>query len=263
MVGQNVVEIPDGRFEGLAITCAKLSGNRIRQLRTNLFVNISKLEVLYLNENNLIWIDSEAFRPIASSLIHLELKNNRLGEMKRSSTLTAALMPLRRLDRLNLARNGLSVSPDLTMLSQLTELDLSHNELKSVRDEMRGGMRVLLPVSLVNLVLEGNQFVQITSLTFAGLVNLKHLNLEDNSIAKIEAGAFVHAAEHLVTLKLARNYLKHIPSDALFSLLYLERLELASQKVPLKTVRDFAFDRLDNERSAIKIDLSKNQIGRF
>lgn len=217
---------------------------------------MSKLEILDLTDNQLIWIDSEALKPIATSLIELRLQGNQLSSLIRVSSLATALAPLEKLMRLNLAKNNLSAIPDMSHLRLLSDINLSRNSIKSIRDEMNN----LIPSSVVNLNLEENRFDHITSQTFVGLSNLKYLNLGNNRISTIESDSF-NNLPLLVKLTLTRNYLRHIPSGILAPLSYLESLDLSNQNDFLKTISDYAFDRTGNEKVPLKVDLSKNKIG--
>lgn len=172
-----MANIPSSRFGHLAIAYANLRGNRIGTLHSDVFAGITKLEILDLSNNNLAWLDAGALKPAAGSLIELHLESNRLNE-----SLSEALAHLTRLERLNLARNNLSVLVDLRPLVRLTELNLARNQLTSVRVEPSLG---LLPISVVDLNLEGNRFTHLTGRDLVGLTSLKFLNLANNRIVSI------------------------------------------------------------------------------
>ena len=118
-----------------------------------------------------------------------------------------------------------------------------------------------MPINLIELDLQSNRLKQINERWFNELRMLRSLNLEANQISQISENSFSNLKQ-LQVLKLNRNNLKHIPSKLFFPLINLEQLELSSQKAKIERIEDFAFDRLSNERSIKRIDLSNNQISR-
>ncbi len=125
--------------------------------------------------------------------------------------------------------------------------------------------KLLLPDNVVTLNLNDNSIKDIDTRAFKNLRNLKHLTLENNQISFINADTFKDLPE-LKTLVLNKNHLRNIPAGIVSSNFQLNRLDIASQKIPLKTIENYAFDRFEHEDSQIivsklgTLDLSNNNI---
>ncbi|XP_012940486.1 leucine-rich repeat-containing G-protein coupled receptor 4 [Aplysia californica] len=119
----------------------------------------------------------------------------------------------------------LSVTPNLLLLSKLTKLRLSFNNLLNFRtDILPPTLQFIKCVrchlidipdfshfkNLTELSLDFNDFSTIRSTVFQGLENLKTLSLTKNKITSIENGTFLDTSS-LDTLALSGNSLSHLP----------------------------------------------------
>lgn len=253
LAGNELTVIPANRLGDLEISSAVFSQNQISGLSEEAFKGVMKLESLDLSVNKLSDLNEKTFEPIQSSLMHLKINENQLGQIA-DQKLEKILNSLKKLRTLHMRSNDLTKLPNLSQLSQLDELALQSNQIESLNDQ-----RQLLPSSLIDLNVNNNRIKQLTANTLSNLVNLKYLNLESNQISSISEDAFTYLTK-LLQIHLAKNYLKQIPPRILYSLSDLQRLDLSAQNQMIKQIDDYAFDRRVNTNQITKIDLSKNKI---
>lgn len=258
MTGQEVIEIPAGRFANLSVSSLKLEHNRIEAIRNDIFLGMLSLDVLELSDNRISVIETRALKPIGNTLTELKLDDNQLNTMN-PELLSESFSHLTRIASLSLVGNNMSVLPDMSQLKTLTTLILVRNKLTTIGSGLAGVLN-LLPTSLTYLNLGYNHFDRVSKYTFTSLVNLKSLDLGNNRISWIDSEAFANTP-NLVALLLNGNNLKRIPSIS--GLNYLQRLDLSEQNSYIKVVSDYAFDRDGKEIAGVKIDLSKNKIGKY
>lgn len=249
VVENEIVTIPDGRFDGLKISNIYITNNAITNLSKGVFTGLKNLEVLDLSNNQLNYIHPEAFSPVKSSLFSLKLHSNKLGNFE-PEKLTDALSDLGMLKTLILRDNSFTKVANLEDLTSLEELSLADNQIEHLSQ---------LPLNIFDLDLQNNRIKHLSAQTFSNLKNLKYLNLESNQISHIDEDAFIHLTK-IVALNLAKNYIKQVPSRIFFTLANLDRLDLSGQNQMLRDIEDYAFDRASNSKTIRKIDLSKNRI---
>ena len=249
-----ITQIPALRLANLEITVAIFSENLISNVSEDAFKNVIKLDSLDLSVNKLADLSENVFVPLQDTLAHLKLNENTLGKML-PEKLEKCLSVLKHLRTLHLRSNYLKQLPDLSRLDQLDDLSLQSNQIDTLLN--------ILPASLVDLNVNGNRIKQLTTLSLSNLVNLKYLSLESNEIEWISEDAFTHITK-LIQLNLGKNFLKQIPTHALYTLSVLQRLDLSAQNQMLKEIDDYAFDRRSSSHhQLVKIDLSKNRISKI
>lgn len=221
--GLNLVELKPRQFESMTIVDMNLDQNLLVRLDRDTFAGISLLESLSISANKLRFVHQEAFAPVSSTLVKLNLNENKLSQ---ASSLVG-LSCLNSLKSLFIDFNGLPALPDLSKLVKLEELSVA-----------------------------GNKLLHLTSYTFANLTSLKYLNVNKNNIYFIDSDAFSHLT-NLVELSLKSNYIQTIPNKLIYALSNLEHLSLSWNNI--KLIPDYSFDRQQNIKSLI-LSLDKNTI---
>ncbi|XP_020822502.1 platelet glycoprotein Ib alpha chain [Phascolarctos cinereus] len=144
----------------------------------------------------------------------LLLQNNGLQSFS-----TSSLSLLSQLTELNLAKNNMSVLKADEKLPLLSILDLSDNNLQTLPQ-----LRYSLP-SLTSLDLSRNALKSLSLETLAGLDSLENLYLRGNKLRSLPP-KFLKGASKLQKLDLANNYLEQLSADLLADLDNLNTLFL-------------------------------------
>ncbi|CAL8380135.1 unnamed protein product [Boreogadus saida] len=134
-------------------------------------------------------------------------------------------------------------SEELEQLFNLTELDLSQNNLSRIRDVGLTNMS-----QLTTLHLEENQITEMPDYCLQDLSNLQELYINHNQINTISAYAF-SGLHNLLRLHLNSNKLKAIDSQWFDSTANLEILMIGEN--PILGIMDFNFKPLGNLRSLV------------
>ncbi|KAH9503896.1 hypothetical protein Btru_064097 [Bulinus truncatus] len=146
----------------------------------------------------------------------------------------------------------------VNMPSQLTRLDLSHNDIQSIQD---GSFR--RHSNLKTLSLAGNRLRNITSDMFEGLNNLKTLNLSKNLITHLDNNTF-DFLESLESLDLSRNKLsftfKSIPLGSLEKLVNLKILYMQGNA---DTDQPYPIQALSRLRNLTNLYLDVNTLSKL
>ncbi|XP_029019254.1 leucine-rich repeats and immunoglobulin-like domains protein 3 [Betta splendens] len=179
--------------------------------------------------------------------VQLDLSHNKLQVL--NSTLFSKL---RHLSEVKLNHNELDSIPDLGVYAaNITSLNLANNRIGRVSAEQLGPFR-----ALETLDLSGNNLAEVRADSFPALP-LKHLFLNSNRIASLEAGCFANLSGSLQTLRLNRNRLPSIPSK-IFQLPNLQHLELSRNRV--RKVEGLTFHGLHALRS---LRMQRNGLSRL
>ncbi|XP_062858119.1 immunoglobulin superfamily containing leucine-rich repeat protein 2 [Trichomycterus rosablanca] len=143
---KNLVSVPSGL--PFNVTTLSLSANKIQELKSNNFVNVTQVSSLWLARNEIVTIE----RNTLSSL--LQLKN------------------------LDLSHNKIVSFPweDLANLTSLQLLKMNDNEMISLPKDAFANLKDLRSVRINN-----NKFSTIVEGTFDALVALSHLQIYNNS----------------------------------------------------------------------------------
>ncbi len=184
--------------------------NRIANIETAAFRDLTNLKTLHLNDNLLVRTVPATFSGLGN-LQELKLSNNQLV-----SIVPTTFCGMRTLQTLYLNLNRLTSLGATTFsgLGNLQLLDLSSNHLVSIDPAAFIGL-----VELGSITLKGNQLTSIASTTFSGSSNLQEIDLSDNHLTNIESGTF-SGLDGLFILKLYDNEFSHLDlSKADFGLL--------------------------------------------
>lgn len=248
--------IPDDRFAFNNFIKVNLSNNRLFRLSPGTFRDIIKLDILDLSKNKIDYLSIETFKPLANSLTTFLIQVNQLFGME-TSRLSNILNELKKLKNLDVSHNQLTSLPRIKSMNSLTHLNLESNHIEFLTDSDTNEQ--LLPNSLIVLNIQHNELKHLNENSFGVLTKLEYLNLAYNQISEIAENSFLHLTS-LIELDLSYNFLKHIPSRIFYTLVRLDRLELSTQKIPIKSIENYAFDRKSNKHQISLISLKNNKI---
>ncbi|EAT42354.1 AAEL006099-PA, partial [Aedes aegypti] len=156
-----------------------LNHNKISVVSNRTFVGLGDLLVLNLRGNLIDQIEPMTFTPLVK-LEELNLGQNRISTVGLSAKALLGLMDLK---ILYLDDNRLEVIPSeetFEPVNKLAELYISTNSLKVLRD---GAFQVLSELTLLDV--RSSLLSNVSAETFAGIENLKSLNLADNRFERI------------------------------------------------------------------------------
>jgi Leucine-rich repeat (LRR) protein len=169
----------------------QLHYGKIQEIRSNTFLNATKLQVLYLNSNNISTLAPDAFRG-APNLDYLDLGFNQLSSID-----------------VNAFRG----------LLKLQQLYLQNNKLTTLNPQ------TFAPLSLLDIIFLGfNQIGSLDKDIFRNLTRLTHLSLDNNSLQTLDATIFSKNTK-LLYLYLNNNKVNAL-SNKMFQQFYNTRLEL-------------------------------------
>ncbi len=199
-------DLVNGTFDGLHIAYLLLDGNRLTELRSDMWNGLASFYFVSLNvANNLIEkIEPRCFSRLRKLTI-LTLSNNPLGQISAEmfdktsiSTLYLSSTGLTRLDpgifmgnlsslhRLTLDGNDLEMTPDMFQgLGQLWFLNLESAGISDIRSEFWNGLDLLY-----DLKLSKNKVRFVGSGAFQSLATLATLDMEYNGVEVLATGAF-------------------------------------------------------------------------
>ncbi|XP_043483210.1 toll-like receptor 13 [Leptopilina heterotoma] len=217
---------------------------------SNLVTNFPRLEKLYLTNNENVFIDDYINNSsnVNSSLSHIYIEGNRNSNFQQLLLNIKTLRQLYFDDNLrtqfclshsnvnvismkNCKLRELNLCTTFTVLTNLTTLDLSHNELTTESIE-----RSQIFSFLQNLSLSFNSINEIPR----NIPNpsLRVLSLSYNNISKIAANAF-RFSENLQILSLRGNKISHLHRNSLSGLNYLHTLDLAKNQLNILPINWF------------------------
>ncbi|XP_018053036.1 PREDICTED: chaoptin [Atta colombica] len=180
------IHTTDTIFRLRGLVWLDLSYNRLVRLDDGVFSDLPYLAHLDLSHNKQLILESRGrtFYGLEDTLLYLGLSN--------ISLLSIPELPLRRLQTLNLAHNGLaSISPEMSSnLTSLHYLDLSYNDL-TVVPLITHTLPELKTFNLAN-----NPITAITNTSFLGVADsLEELDIRKLSLSSFEAGALCKATK--------------------------------------------------------------------
>lgn len=222
-----------------------LSWNHMKSLYKADMANASRLEVLDLGHNFILWIENDTFAGMPG-LQWLDLRGNALTKISErtlpSTTLrhldvsenhgvdgsTAVFQPFENLVELNIARNAQLAPVVLGSGPRLQALDASHTNLTE--------MPVTPAPLLGSLVLSGNAIRAVNSGDLDAFPLLRLLNISANRIDVVEDDAFGRL--YLLTvLDLSGNRLAAVPKSLPDG---LQTLDLSGNRIRSLGADDFA-----------------------
>nr|XP_053630930.1 protein flightless-1 homolog [Cherax quadricarinatus] len=168
-------EIPEGLEEAKSLLVLNLSDNYIEEIPAQVFVNCTDLLYLNVGDNRL-----ETFPPQIRRLVHLQtlvLNNNPLTHFQFRQL--PSLVALQTLHMRATQRSPSNLPASLENLTNLADVDLSHNNLDKIPD------------------------------CIYTLSNLKRLNMSDNAITEISVA--IENWSKLEVLNMCRNQLTALP----------------------------------------------------
>ncbi|RUS70224.1 hypothetical protein EGW08_022012 [Elysia chlorotica] len=232
----------------------KLNKNKLRELQAKGFTGLTKLRTLELMKNDLSVIKGLTFNGLRE-LHTLKLKRNdiavletaafftlerlvnlQLGHNKITAIKADWMFGLKSLKTLSLPRNRISeIDPKSWMCKHLEKLDLSHNQLTSIRT---------LPLKHLKLLLLNHNSISFIDGAFNELRRLHTLELSHNEISwSVEdmTGMF-HSLSRLNRLGLRANGISSIPVHAFSGLQQLKELDLGDNDIT--SIQENAFETL-------------------
>ena len=157
-----------------------LDHNMLYNVTANSFTGLVSLRDLYLGHNQLMAFSRATFQDLAS-LRTLDLHDNPLGMFLavRDTPKVIGLSGLNRLENLNLANIDLhQVSPALLAnLTSLRRIDLSRNQIRTIKRDAFAHLRHLQGINLAN-----NQIANVNPELFYQLKSLHYLDLSYNPL---------------------------------------------------------------------------------
>ncbi|RNA35432.1 Chaoptin [Brachionus plicatilis] len=229
--------------DALNLTHLDLSLNQIEGID---FGDFSKLNILYLNGNNLSNISNKSTQAIFS-VKYLDLSHNNFTNLD-----SINLQNLKNLNILSISSNFLSKIDHNHLIDnqELMELDLSLNQVDKIEFPQLD--------ELFYIDLSGNKIQHIQKSNFCELKNLEYLYLSDNQISSMEPKSFSEN-RYLQVLYLDNNKLKMIPD--IHKLAYLAYFELSNNEIV--SLPNNAFEKTIHSKSPTRIDLRNNNITKF
>ncbi|CAH1971317.1 unnamed protein product [Acanthoscelides obtectus] len=262
----------------------QVSNCKLLNIAPNSFEGLHNVKKLSVNTFNADWSPTKSLELTSYSLQGLkELQTLDLADNNIRAVPDGSFCSLPNLSTLNLTRNRIRNSerigfniPECSS-SELQNLDLSHNDLRSLSEN--SGFSRLRRLQLLNL--QNNNVSEISAEALAGLVSLRILNLDNNKVGTLPQGLFAgtpelkeihlqnnslfslgkglfHRLEQLLVLDLSGNQLtsNHIDAGTFTGLIRLIVLNLshnALTRIDGKTFKDLFFLQI--------LDLRNNSIG--
>lgn len=150
------------------------------------------------------------------------------------------------------SNNIVNIKKPLNDIVNLTEVNLSQNNISSLSDIYLGH----LP-QLSSLHLEENQITSLQDNCFAHLPNLQELYVNHNILSLISLGAF-QGLDKLLRLHLNSNQLRVIRPEWFHALNQLEILMIGEN--PISQIQDMNFHPLSNLRSLVLARMNLTEI---
>ena len=244
MRNNQIAHLPSGLLAGVPLRTLLLGNNTLSSLPANTFAGQKQLEELSLAGNLLT---GEQLQPELAedllSLLHLDLTANMLAVLS-----PAFLEALPSLQVLKLADNRLSNLQMPPSLIQLTELDMSGNELVKVEAEGLVGLEALTHLNLAD-----NQLQSIHSATFRNASSILVLDLSNNQLMELPES--LKYLTNLQTLDIGRNFISDISQSPLGVMEGLWRLQIHGNQI-----RNISHSVFSNLRTLQILDMSANKI---
>lgn len=176
-----------------------LSTKGIVSLQPNCFAELTNLEILWLNGNNISNLVPGTFNGL-KNLRKLYLYYNKIRVLPND-----IFSELINLQRIELSMNMISALPqDLFHVNlQLEKISLDFNELSSLPETLFNGL-----VKLQTLILSSNHLISLPETIFYGLKRLQFLSLSFNSLSYLPKNLFNSENISLEEIRLDNNPFK-------------------------------------------------------
>ncbi|XP_019639662.1 PREDICTED: uncharacterized protein LOC109481527 [Branchiostoma belcheri] len=237
----SIQNLSDADFSNLtSLEELYLDYNDIRVLPARVFLHLTRLKKLYLSDNHITDLPDGVFSHL-TSLKRLYLRNNNISRLP-----AVVFSHLTRLERLYLPDNHIADLPDgvFSNLNILEWLYLRNNNITSLPAGVFSHLTMLDRLDLGNndirvlpagvfsrlprltvLSLSDNHIADLRDGVFSNLTSLERLNLRNNNITSLPAGVFSHLTM-LDSLDLGNNDIRVLPAGVVLHLTMLDSLDL-------------------------------------
>ncbi|KAF7237441.1 Nyctalopin [Varanus komodoensis] len=220
-----------------------LSNNFLRLLTADAFSNLTLLNSLWLDHNNLTFLYPGAFKSLCNLRVLQLSRNPRLTYLHANT-----FQGLANLISLDLSHcNLFEIHPFVfTHLPSLEALDLTANNMRYLPQAFRS------LTGLTRLSLERNRIEAIGRDSLKDMEALKELNLRRNRIWTIQKDAFL-PLDQLGVLNLGHNRLSDLPNQLFAGLTQLKTMHLEANRLtrigcPFSSLRSLRKLYLNNNR---------------
>ncbi|XP_066227890.1 nephrocan-like [Saccopteryx leptura] len=197
-----------------------MENNKLHLIPASFFISLQSLQFLSFSGNFLTKIPIN----LPKSLLSLKMERNQLKVVRFRD-----MKHLENLSHLYLSENSISSIDEAQLLSNLTTLELSQNQLQM--------LPLKLPARLQKLDISNNLIQKVTVQDFQDLRDLKHLFLDNNIVSLFEAGA-LQSCSQLSNLALEQNLLLSIPLRLPGTLARLDLKGNAIQDIAERELKD-------------------------
>ena len=200
--------------------------NNISILPSKVFEHFRQLSVIYLDHNNIAFHDDHLhpFDELHWTLLHLSLSYNSIT------------------DFVDIAH--------LSTLDEVQFLNLSHNQISSIRDNS-------LPPSIIQLDLSYNPITILSPSNLYWHPHLIYLDLLEVEMSALQSGVFQHIVT-LQTLRIGGPHLTNLTNSVFIGLSSLNRLEIVNTNISF-----FPVDLFQHCPNITILNLSYNRFGMF
>ncbi|KAL3120760.1 hypothetical protein niasHT_008052 [Heterodera trifolii] len=221
-------QVPSATLRNCAeLKWLSLAGNSIEGIVKMQFMSLPNLMELRLHSNGLKRIAANGFINVPA-LRHLFLQNNKLGSLDQGT-----LQAFKQLQLVDLGNNNFRKITSFKDMSELVEVRLNDNQIRSIDTLAFSGIP-----KLRRILLQNNQIESIARNSFDSLENLEVLLLSGNYLGVIEKGA-LDGMKQLKNLVLRNNSVAELNRDSFSSVPELTLLDLSDNE--LRTLRAGTF----------------------
>ncbi|KAF7989522.1 hypothetical protein HCN44_008196 [Aphidius gifuensis] len=232
-----------------------LNENRknLTTLPNKFLANLHELKVVYINDNNLIYLPEDLFLN-STNIKHIFLQQNNLNVLP-----IGIFLNLKSLEKIDLSKNQIEIIPRNLFddLSSLEELNLQGNKIYKIEMKAFIGPKNLQTVNLAfnNLTLSSSS----NKTPFEDLINIRNLDLSNNKISQLIQD--LKELKKLLTLNLAFNEFKILNMHEFIFTSELIYIDMSDNKI-----KNISFDHIDEIywpdiiKRIIQIKLSGNPL---